>query len=328
MNRRDTILSLLALSAASGTLRVLAQAPALRRIGVMVPNSLPVAPNPSANEFRKRLAALGWVEGKNLSIDMRYAEERLERFAGFARELVEQKVDVIVASSTPAALAAKAATTQIPIVFALVADPVGAGLVASLGRPGGNLTGVSNRVFEVVPKQIELLGELVPKLERVGFLNDSSNPARHAMLDSMRAACARAGIALVVVESAKAEELEPAFAKAARERVAAMVVPPASLYFTERKRIAQISLKYRMATAHQNRSSVAAGGLVSYGIDFNDGFARAAVYVDKILKGAKPADLPVEQADRFEMVINRSTAKALGLTIPQSVLMRADEVVE
>lgn len=324
MNRRDAVVALLALGAPTAPFSVCAQTPHVRRIGVLLPNAYPTG----MSAFRKRLEALGWIEGKNLSIEFRHADDRNERFPVLAKELVVQKIELIATISTPGALAAKAATTSIPIVFALVADPVGSGLVASLARPGGNVTGVSNLAIEIAPKQLELLKALVPKLKRVAFLNDPSNAARPVIVDSLRSAAERAGVTLVIVDAPSAEEIDAAFAKAAREHVAAMVVPPSSLYLTQIKRIVQLATRYKIATAHQNRSAVAAGALVSYGIDFIDGFARTAVYVDKILKGAKPADLPVEQADRFETFINRSAAKALGLTIPQSVLVRVDEVIE
>lgn len=323
MNRRDAVVALLALGAPTAPFPVCAQTPQVRRIGVLLPNAFPTG----MSAFRKRLDALGWVEGKNLAIEFRHADNRNERFPALAEDLVRQKVELIATTSTPGALAAKVATSSIPVVFALVADPVGSGLVASLGRPGGNLTGVSNLALEIASKQLELLKALVPKLKRVAYLRDPSNLLT-PLFESMSSAAVRAGVTLLNLEARTAEEIDAAFAKAARERVAAMVVPPASLYLTQTKRIVELAKHYRIATAYQNRQAVSAGGLVSYGIDFVDGFARTAVYVDKILRGAKPADLPVEQADRFMMVINRSTAKALGLTIPQSVLVRVDEVIE
>jgi putative ABC transport system substrate-binding protein len=235
---------------------------------------------------------------------------------------------VIVTASTPATRAAKDATATIPIVFAWVGDPVASGLIASLARPGGNLTGLSNIAFEIAPKQLELLKALVPNLQRVAELRDPKFDGAQSMSDQLKDAAARAGLALIQVDASSVAEFEPAFAAAARRRATAMVVPPLSPYADSAARIAQLAKHYRIATAFQVRGFVTAGGLVSYGSDLTDGFLRTTAYVDKILRGAKPADLPVEQANRFETVVNRRTAAELGLTIPQSVLLRADEVIE
>ena len=324
MNRRESVLALIAFGAAGAPLCARAQAQKVRRIGLMLPSTAP-AINAA---FRKRMAALGWVEGRNLVIEARHADQRNERFPALAKDLVAQRVELIVTSSTPGALAAKAATSTIPIVFALVANPVGSGIVASLARPGGNITGVSNLASEIVPKQLELLKELMPGLERAVYLWDPSITPGVDASTTFRRAAERVGISVVVIDVRTVQEIEPAFARAARERATAMIVTPASLFLANGQQIAELAKRYRIATAHQDRATVAQGGLVSYGVDFVDGFARTAAYVDKILKGAKPGDLPVEQADRFETFINRSTAKALGITIPQSVLVRVDEVIE
>ena len=330
MNRRDTLFGLLALGtrpllfAMSGiALPVRAQA-GMRRIGLLLPNAAPTM----NGAFRKRLAALGWIEGQNLLIELLHAEHRDERFAPLAQELVRRRVEVIVVSSTVGALAAKAATSTIPIVFAHVADPVSSNVVADLARPGGNITGVSNLAGDILLKQFELLKALIPRLERVAFMVNSSLPVGRMMADSLQAGVERSGAVLLRLEAKTLEEVDAAFATASRERITAMIVPPAALYIAQGKYIAELAKKYRIATAHQNRTAVAEGALVSYGIDFTDGFARTAVYVDKILRGARPGDLPVEQAERFTAAINRSTAKALGITIPQSVLVRVDEVIE
>ena len=323
MRRRELLLGAAALGVAA-PFRGWAQNTQVRRIGLMLPSAAP-AINAA---FRKRMAALGWFEGKNFLIESRHTDQRNERFPALAKELVAQKVELIVTSSTPGALAAKAATAKIPIVFALVADPVGSGIVASLARPGGNITGVSNLAGEIIPKQLELLKVLMPGLERVVFLGDPSSAARADTTKTVRKAAERAGISLVVIELEAAHEIGPAFARAARERATAMIVPPASLFLANGKQIVASAKQSRLATAHQDRAAVTDGGLVGYGVDFVDGFARTAPYVDKILKGAKPGDLPVEQADRFVMVVNKSTAKFLGITIPQAVLMRVDEVIE
>jgi len=323
MDRREAVLALVAIGAAA--VSPCAHAQPVRRIGMLQPNAaFPIL----EDAFRKRLAALGWVEGKNLVIESRHADNRNERMPALAAELVALKVDVIVTNATPATLAAKAATSTIPIVFTLVSDPVGAGAVASLGRPGGNVTGIANLAGEIALKQLELLKDLVPKLQRVAFMRDPSIPGPRTMTKGLQSAAERAGLALVIIDAQTAEEIEPAFATAVRERVTAMIMAPTSMYASQATRIAELARKYRIATAFQTRRSVAAGGLVSYGADGIDGFSRTAVYVDKILRGAKPGDLPVEQADRFVTIINKSTAKALGITIPQSVLVRVDEVIE
>ena len=322
MKRRQLLLAAGALVVAP-VLR--AQPQRVRRVGILLPakgNEGLLVP------YRKRLGELGWIEGQNLAIDIRNSENRYERLPALARELIGLKVDVIVTASTTVTRAAKEATATIPVVFAWVADPVASGLVASLARPGGNVTGLSNVVFEIAPKQFELLKALIPGLKRVAELHDPKFDRTQALSAQLKGAAARAGVELVQVEASTAGELEGAFAAAARARATAMVVPPLPLYGENAERIAKLAKQYRIPTASQYRSFVLSGGLVSYGSDLNDGFLRTAVYVDKILKGAKPADLPVEQADRFELVINRGTAKALGLTIPQSVLLRADEVIE
>lgn len=322
MKRRELLLAAGALAFAP---RLHAQSQRARRVGILLPSK--------ANEgllapYRKRLGELGWFEGRNLAIEARNAENRYERFPSLAAELVRLKVDVIVTASTPVTRAAKEATATIPVVFAWVADPVGSGLVASLGRPAGNLTGLSNVVFDIAPKQIELLKALLPRLERVAELRDPKWQIGEAFSVQLKDAASRADIILIQVDASSAEELEKAFATAARGRATAMVVPPLPSYGEQAKRIAQLSKQYRIPTASQSRHYVTAGGLASYGSDLVDGFLRTAAYVDKILRGAKPADLPVEQAGRFELVLNRGTAKELGLTIPQSLLVQATEVIE
>ena len=318
------MLALIAFGAASAPLCIRAQGPPVRRIGILLPNAAPAL----NGAFRKRLTSLGWIEGQNLVIHSRQADNHNERLRDLAAELVALKVEVIATSSTAGALAAKAATSTIPIVFAHAADPVASGIVTSLARPGGNVTGLASLAGDVAQKQVELLKALMPRLTRVAFLNDPSNAFGPAMSQLLRSASERAGVTLVIVDARLAQEIEPAFARASRERATAMVVPPSSVYLARGKQIVELARQHRIATAHQNRSAVVDGALVSYGTDIPDGFARTAVYVDKILRGAKPGDLPVEQADRFETVVNKSTAKALGITIPQSVLVRVDEVIQ
>jgi|SRR3990172_1973060 len=323
MKRREALLATLGLTAMP--LRF-AEAERYRRVGILLPAKL--------NEnlivpFRERLGALGWVEGRNLAIEVRNVQNRYERAPALTRELVRLKVDVIVAASTALALAAKDTSGGIPVVFAWVADPVGSGLAASLARPGGNLTGLSNLVFEVAPKQLELLKALVPALKRVAALTDSKFKGTRILFnEAATRAAASLGLSLLELDAGTAGEIDEAFALAAREHVEAMLIPPHPLYAEQRQRIAQLALQYRLATAFQFRSFVAAGGLISYGTDLTDGFLRTAAYVDKILRGAKPGDLPIQQSDRFELVVNRGTAKALGLTISKSVLLQATEVIE
>lgn len=323
MKRREALLATLGLTTAP---LVFAQGERHRRVGILLPaklNESLVAP------FRERLRVLGWVEGRNVAIEVRNAENRYERAPALVRELVRLGAEVIVAASTPLALAAKEASGGVPVVFAWVADPVGSGLIASLPRPGANVTGLSNLVFEIAPKQLELLKALVPRLQRAAVLSDAKLQGTSAPFrESVARAAVSLELSLVHVDAGTADEIEPAFALAASERAAAILIPPHPLYAEQRERIAQLAIRYRMATAFQFRSFVAAGGLLSYGTDLSDGFLRTATYVDKILRGAKPADLPVQQADRFEVVVNRRTAKALGLTIPQSVLLQATEVID
>lgn len=317
------MLMLVGIGVAAMPLPARAQAAKMRRIGLLLPNAAPSL----SGAFRKRLAALGWIEGQNLIIEMMNAEDRNERLPALAAELARRNVDVIVTSSTPGTLAAKGATATIPVVFAHAADPVKSKIVSNLARPGGNVTGVTNLAGDIALKQFELLKALMPKLERVALMGDPSIPSQN-MFELIDAAAAKQGVAVVKIGAQTAAEIEAAFATAARERVSAIVVLPASVFLANGKLIVGLSRKQRIATAHQNRQAVADGALVSYGVDFADGFARTAVYVDKILKGAKPGDLPVEQAERFVSAVNRGTAKVLGITIPQAVLVRVDEVIE
>lgn len=299
----------------------------MRRIGVLLGGTAE-AHKATVGAFAKRLRELGWEPERTLSIEARYAETRIDRFPALAKELVESKVELVVSSSTPGALAMKQATSSIPVVFTAVSDPVALGLVQSLARPGGNMTGLSSLVGDTAGKQIELLTALVPRLERVALMVIPGHQTNKLMIPRLEAVVKSARATLVVIEVGSAQALDAAFAKAAAERVTAMIVPPDPLYVSLRGRIAQLALQKGIATGFTAGAFVRDGGLVSYGLNYADEFARSADYVDRILRGAKPADLPVAQAERFEMVINRATAKALGLTIPQSVLVLADEVIE
>jgi putative ABC transport system substrate-binding protein len=303
------------------------QARKIPTIGVLRPGS-PSPPDPLIQQFRKGLSELGYIEGKNVQIEYRYAEGKSDRLPDLAAELVRIKVDVIVTTDTPAIRAARQATTTIPIVMANVADPVATGLIASLARPGGNITGLSNLAPELDQKRLELLKETFPKATRVALIWQSGNPAQMLRLKAIQEAAQASGLKLQALEVRNADELASAFESAARERVAALIVP-AAMVAAYRREIADFAGKKRLPVIYDTRESVEeAGGLMSYGPDLLDLYRRSAIYVDKILKGAKPADLPVEQPMKFELVINLKTAKALGLTVPQSVLYRADKVIK
>jgi putative ABC transport system substrate-binding protein len=327
MRRRELILAAGAWGALASA-RTRAQAPRIRRIGVIL-YTTPQDFQPHMAEFRARLARLGWSEGTNLGMEIWSAEGRVDPFPALVRQALARKVEVIVVQSTPAARAAKELAVGIPVVFTQVSDPVGSGVVASLARPGGHVTGTSLQILEIAGKHIELLKALVPKLERVAWLHnpalgkiDVDASARYA------SAAARLGVGLMSLATDKAADVEPAFAAAARERIRAMVIGTSPISVSARERIVRLAGQHRIATVFSTRTFVAAGGLASYGPDWVDSFARGASYVDRILRGAKPGDLPVEQSDRFELVINRKTAAELGLTIPQSLLLQATEVIE
>jgi putative ABC transport system substrate-binding protein len=279
--------------------------------------------------FRQELSKLGWIEGKNIAFEQRFAEQKSERLSELAADLVRLRVDLIVVAGTPSALAAKKATTTIPIVMASGGDPVGAGLVASLARPGGNVTGLSS-LGELNTKRLEILKDAVPKLSRVGLLRRSGGGiADELQLKDLRPAALALKLKLEEIETQPdAKGLEIAFQTAKQKQVSAIMTTQATTFFAERKRIVELAGKYRLPAIYPQKEYVDEGGLMSYGIDSTDLFRRAAVYVDKILKGAKPADLPVQQATKFEFVINLKAAKQIGLTIPVRVLERANKVIK
>ena len=305
------------------------QAGRVPRIGFLSLTSPSDRP-PLLDAFRQGLRELGWVEGQNIVIDYRYAEGRVDRLPDLAAELVRLKVDLIVASAgTQAATAAKNATETIPIVMIYVRDPVGTGLIASLARPGGNVTGVSGSAgLELFAKQLELLKETVPKIRRVAILSNPANAYHQLAIREVNVAARSLGVQLQLLEARGPNEFDGAFAAMAKERVGALLVLSDAMLSSHRTRLADLAARSRLPAAYGVRESVEAGGLMSYGPSFLDLFRRSAAYVDKILKGAKPADLPVEQPTKFELVINLKTAKALGLTVPQTLLARADEVIE
>src|SRR5947209_1809414 len=277
--------------------------------------------------FVQRLRELAWIDGRNLAIEYRWAEGRNERYAENAAEFVRLKLDVIVTSATPSTLAAKQATAVIPIVFAAVSDPVGTGLVASLARPGGNVTGLANQVSDTVGKKLEFLREVVPGLRRLAIMADVGNPASVLEMSEAQAAARKLGLEVTTSEIRRAEDIAPAF-EALKDRADALYLCPAPLMNTNRTRINILAVGVRLPTMHGLREYVEAGGLMSYGINLPSLFRRAADFVDKILRGAKPADMPVEQPTKFDLVINLITARALGLTIPPTLVARADEVIE
>jgi putative ABC transport system substrate-binding protein len=278
--------------------------------------------------FREGLRERGYVEGGNIAIEYRWVDGTLDRLPELAAQLVRLKVDLIFAWGTPAVAAAKQATSTVPIVFAGVADPVESGLIANLARPGGNITGMSNLARGLSAKRVELLAQIVPNIKLVAALRSVENPASALLFKEVEAAARSLGLRLQRVDIHAPEDLEGAFASMGKERAAGVVILADPMFTGQRRRIAELATRYRMPSIYTNREYAEAGGLMSYGPNQTDMHRRAAGYVDKILKGAKPGDLPVEQPTKFELVINRKTAKALGLTIPQSLLISADKVIE
>ena len=296
------------------------------RVGVL--GSQSPEGSPPIFALREGLRDLGYVEGRNIAIEWRWARGKLERFPDLAAELVQLKVDVIVAATTPGAQAAQRATRTIPIVMGFVSDPVANGLVASLARPGGNITGLAVPTPEIAGKRLQLLREVAPTVARIAVLSDPGQPGVSADLRGTEAAALASGIQLQVWEARSSGELDRAFTAIARARAAGIIILPSTTLFANRAHIAQLAVKHRLPTSAWVRELPEAGCLMSYGASNPDVARRAAYFVDKILKGAKPADLPVEQPTKFELIINFKTAKAMGLTIPPTVLFLADEVMQ
>ncbi len=303
-----------------------AQAGKVPRIGFLFYGSS--GPSPEVDAFRQGLRELGYVEGQNITIEYRFARGGVERLPELAAELVRLKLDVIVTPTTPASQAVKQATSTIPIVFAAVADAVGAGLVANFARPGGNITGFTSISAELGGKRLELLKEVAPKASRVTVLYNPADRSNVLMLKELEESAPALGLTLQPLEVRGAGEFEGAFVAMTRERTHALFGAAGILTLEHRKAIVDLAAKSRIPAMWGHRQFVEAGGLMSYAVNYYDQVRRTATYVDKILKGAKPGDLPVEQPTRFELVINLKTAKALGLTIPQSLLFRADEVIQ
>ena len=323
--RRREVITLLGGAAAAWPLVARAQPAKLPTIGFLG-TATPSMWSHWVAAFVQRLREHGWIDGRNIAIEYRWAEGRTERFAEIAAELVRRKVDVIVTSGG-AVVAAKQATSVIPIVFPMAPDPVSSGLVASLARPGGNVTGLSIQSTELATKRLELIREVVPGLRRLAIMGNSGSPAAVLEMSEAQAAARKLGLEVEILEIRRAEDIAPAF-ESLRDRADALYIGVDSLVGANRVRINTLTLGARLPTIYNSREYVELGGLLSYGPSYPDLFRRAAEFVDKILRGAKPGDIPVEQPTKFDLVINLTTAKALGLTIPEAFLLRADEVIE
>ena len=326
MKRREFI-TLLGGAAVAWPLAARAQqAGKLPTIGYMGSNT-PSAESQRIAAFVQRLRELGWIEGRTIAIEGRWGEGRNERFAEIAAEFVRLRVDVIVTAGSAAVITIKQATSGIPIIFAVAGDPVGTGLVASLARPGGNVTGLSVQQTDLAGKRLELLREVVPSLRRLAIMGNIGNPSALLEMHEVQAAARTLGFEVATLEIRQAEDIAPAF-EALKAPAEALYVCGGPLVFTHRIRINTLALAARLPTINDHQEYVEAGGLMSYGPNFPDLYRRAADYVDKILRGAKPGDLPVEQPTKFDLVINLKTAKALGITIAESFLLRADALIE
>jgi putative tryptophan/tyrosine transport system substrate-binding protein len=328
--RRRQFFTLLGDAAAAWPLAAYAQqGERVRRIGALM---LPAADDPEgkarAAAFEQSLGKLGWTVGHNLRIDYRWGMNDVERARAAAAELLRLAPDVILANGTPALPAVKQTTLTVPIVFTVVNEPVAMGYVASLSHPGGNVTGLTNFSEILASKQIDLLRDLMPRLSRLGILVSTSNPLHAPQLRDIEQATKEAGLLLRPFEVPRPEALDGAFAAMARERLDALLVPPDIIFFSYRSRIAELSATIRLPAIYGYREHVEDGGLISYGPDVRENYRRAPIFVDKILKGARPADLPIERVTIIELLINLKTAKALGLDVPPTLLARADEVIE
>ena len=321
---RRTFLALVPGSLLAAPRAAEAQPATIRRIGVLSPAS--PGPSPLLSAFQQGLRELGYVEGQDIRLEYRFAETRLERLPGLAAELVALKVDIIFAINSTAAQAALNASKTIPVVFTWVADPLS--LVTNLARPGGNVTGLTTITTELSGKRLELFKEVLPGISRIAVLWNSANPVATQVFREMEGASARLGVQLYPIGVRGSAELQDAFKAATQARASALFVIEEGTLFPHRARILSLAAQHRLPAASQFRDFAEAGGLLSYGPNLSDLFRRAAIYVDKILKGTKPGDLPVERPEKFELVINLKTARALGLTIPRSLLLQADQVIE
>jgi putative tryptophan/tyrosine transport system substrate-binding protein len=299
--------------------------PRILRVGFVNPYSPSTAPR-AFSAFRQRLRELGWVEGQNLVIEWSWADGRYDRLPTLMTEAIARKVDVLVTWGTPAAIAARNTTSTVPIVVAAMGDPIGTGLAATLARPGGNLTGLSMAQADIAGKWLELLQETVPRLSKIAIISNPDSPIINRLQEQLEAAAPARGLKLRLIEVRNPEAFDHAFKQARREAQAVLVLSD-PLTFTHRREITAFTARHRLPAIYTVRDFVDEGGLMSYGTDIAVVSRRAADYVDRILKGAKPSDLPIEQPTKFELVVNLKTAQALGLTIPESVLLRADEVI-
>jgi putative ABC transport system substrate-binding protein len=327
VNRRELIAFLASTAAVSCPVNVGAQQSApTARMGFL--RFGPASANATRVEaLRVGLRQLGYEEGRNIAIEFRWADT-VEQLPALAADLVHMNVDVIFAMSSTEVEAARQATKTIPIVFGVNADPVGLGHVESLAHPGGNITGLTIINTDLVAKQLEVLKELLPQASRIGVLFGPTAPSHRPALEALQTASQKLGVHLFLLPARTGDDFEGAFSTMAREGVGSFLAVAAPVFVNNRARLAELALKHRMPAAYGDKANVEAGGLISYGADFNYLVQRAATYIDKILNGAKPADLPVEQASKYEVVINLKTAKALGLTVPPTLLARADEVIE
>jgi len=330
MNNRRKLLLALGAGALAAPFASLAQQPnKVWRVGFLALRS-PTAWNPNASydAFMQGMRELGYVEGKNLIIEWRLADGKVERLPALAAELVQLKVDVLVAAGVQPTSAAQKATTTIPIVMANSIDPVGSGFVASLARPGGNITGLSNLIGDLSAKHFEMLRSIVPKVSRMAILVNPTNSGHATILKTVQTAAQKSSVKILSVQARIPQEIESAFSTMTKHNAQGVIVANDLFLNQQRRQIAELAAKNRLPSVAAVREYADDGGLMSYGPKFVENYRRAATYVDKIIKGAKPSDLPVEQPTKFELVINRKTAKTLGLTIPQSLLISADKVIE
>jgi len=328
--RRRELIFLLGGAAAAWPLAVRAQLKAMPVIGVLSTGSSDPSSTfaPLMAAFRQGLSESGYVEGQNVAIEYRWAEGHYDRLPALAADLVGRKVDLIMASSPPSALAAKSATSTIPIVFPGISDPVAAGLVASLARPGGNVTGFDPFQFELMPKRLELLTELVPQARVIALLVNPNDPRAEGLIRDMRETARTKGVQLPILKAGTESEIDAAFTTLVELQAGALLVFPDPLFLSRREQFVALASRHAVPALYPWRALAAAGGLISYGTSTTAGYRLAGVYAGKILKGANPADLPVQRPTTFELVVNLNTAKALGLTVPPSILARADEVIE
>ena len=328
MNKRRKIIFAFGATALTSPLTAYSQTK-VWRIGFLSQRGVVIADSDFAyGSFRQGMRELGYVEGKNLIIEWRSGEGKTERLPAMAAELVGLKVDLIVAAGTPGVAAAQKATTTIPIVMASILDPVGSGFVASLAHPGGNITGLKNFFGDLGPKQLEMLRSITPRLSRVAVLVNPANSGHAPVLKSIQAAAQKIGVTVLPAEARNREEIDNAFSMMSKAKAGAVLVISDAFFITQAHQIAGLAAKNRLPSIDSTRQYAEAGGLMSYGNSLGENYRRAATYVDKIFKGAKPGDIPVEQPTTIEMAINMKTAKALGIKIPNSILVQATKVIE